>query len=122
MRDMLPTWCNNEVCTLLVILTNIFGSDTLEKLIVDKGALLHLANLLKTHKDGNGSRAVNSVIRRAADAIANLAHQNSIIKTCGRMEGGIPPVVELLEFTNTKIVECNALPTLIPMLPYIMKR
>ncbi|KAK0607653.1 hypothetical protein LWI29_018177 [Acer saccharum] len=109
-----------------------------QQLIVDNGALLHLVNLLKRHRDGNVSRAVNSVIRRAADAITNLAHENSSIKTRVRMEGGIPPLVELLEFTDTKvqraaagalrtlafkndenknqIVECNALPTLILML------
>ncbi|KAK0594807.1 hypothetical protein LWI29_000717 [Acer saccharum] len=92
--------------TLLVTLTNIFGTDTLDEhqqLIVDSGALLHLVNLLKRHKDGNGARAVYSVIRRAADAIANLTHENSSIKTCVRMEGGIPPLVELLEFTDTKV-------------------
>ncbi|XP_021889413.1 ARM REPEAT PROTEIN INTERACTING WITH ABF2 isoform X2 [Carica papaya] len=109
-----------------------------QQLIVDNGALFHLVNLLKRHEDGCGSRAVNSVIRRAADAITNLAHENSSIKTRVRMEGGIPPLVELLEFTDTKvqraaagalrtlafkndenknqIVECNALPTLILML------
>lgn len=38
-------------------------------------------DLLKRHKDGSISRAVNSVIRRAADAITNLAHENSSIKT-----------------------------------------
>lgn len=38
-------------------------------------------DLLKRHKDGSSSRAVNSVIRRAADAITNLAHENSSIKT-----------------------------------------
>lgn len=108
-----------------------------QQLIVDIGALSHLVELLKRHKDGS-SRAVNSVIRRAADAITNLAHENSFIKTRVRMEGGIPPLVELLEFTDTKvqraaagalrtlafkndenknqIVECNALPTLILML------
>ncbi|XP_022955925.1 ARM REPEAT PROTEIN INTERACTING WITH ABF2-like [Cucurbita pepo subsp. pepo] len=108
-----------------------------QQLIVDIGALSHLVELLKRHKDGS-SRAVNSVIRRAADAITNLAHENSCIKTRVRMEGGIPPLVELLEFTDTKvqraaagalrtlafkndenknqIVECNALPTLILML------
>ncbi|XP_022137994.1 ARM REPEAT PROTEIN INTERACTING WITH ABF2 [Momordica charantia] len=108
-----------------------------QQLIVDIGALSHLVDLLKRHKDGS-SRAVNSVIRRAADAITNLAHENSCIKTRVRMEGGIPPLVELLEFTDTKvqraaagalrtlafkndenknqIVECNALPTLILML------
>ncbi|XWS54010.1 hypothetical protein CRYUN_Cryun10bG0051100 [Craigia yunnanensis] len=108
-----------------------------QQLIVDSGALSHLVNLLRRHKDGS-SRAVISVIRRAADAITNLAHENSSIKTCVRMEGGIPPLVELLEFTDAKvqraaagalrtlafkndenknqIVECNALPTLILML------
>ncbi|XP_015573516.1 ARM REPEAT PROTEIN INTERACTING WITH ABF2 isoform X2 [Ricinus communis] len=109
-----------------------------QQLIVDIGALSHLVELLKRHKDGSVSRAVNSVIRRAADAITNLAHENSSIKTRVRVEGGIPPLVELLEFVDTKvqraaagalrtlafkndenkkqIVECNALPTLILML------
>ncbi|KAM7485566.1 hypothetical protein LguiA_001575 [Lonicera macranthoides] len=123
-----------------------------QQLIVDTGALPHLVNLLKRHRDSSGSRAANSVIRRAADAITNLAHENSSIKTrvrffatfCAhldsiiRLEGGIPPLVELLEFTDPKvqraaagalrtlafkndenksqIVECNALPTLILML------
>ncbi|XP_057959324.1 ARM REPEAT PROTEIN INTERACTING WITH ABF2 isoform X1 [Malania oleifera] len=109
-----------------------------QQLIVDNGALPHLVNLLTRHKGGSSSRAVNSVIRRAADAITNLAHENSSIKTRVRLEGGIPPLVELLEFTDTKvqraaagslrtlafkndenknqIVECNALPTLILML------
>ncbi|XP_070666582.1 ARM REPEAT PROTEIN INTERACTING WITH ABF2 isoform X2 [Malus domestica] len=109
-----------------------------QQLIVDTGALAHLVDLLKRHKDSPVSRALYSVIRRAADAITNLAHENSSIKTRVRMEGGIPPLVELLEFADTKvqraaagalrtlafkndenknqIVECNALPTLILML------
>lgn len=98
-------------------------------------------DLLKRHKEGSSSRAVNSVIRRAADAITNLAHENSSIKTrvrfaslCAaalysassflllllfffdhmewiyicRMEGGIPPLVELLEFTDTKVQRAAA--------------
>ncbi|XP_054805964.1 ARM REPEAT PROTEIN INTERACTING WITH ABF2 isoform X1 [Prosopis cineraria] len=109
-----------------------------QQLIVDNGALKHLVDLLKRHKNFSTSRAVNSVIRRAADAITNLAHENSNIKSRVRMEGGIPPLVELLQFTDTKvqraaagalrtlafkndenknqIVDCNALPTLILML------
>ncbi|XP_022722644.1 ARM REPEAT PROTEIN INTERACTING WITH ABF2-like isoform X1 [Durio zibethinus] len=109
-----------------------------QQLIVDSGALPHLVNLLRRQKDGSTSRTVISVIRRAADAITNLAHENSSIKTCVRMEGGIPPLVELLECTDTKvqraaagalrtlafkndenknqIVECNALSSLILML------
>lgn len=55
-----------------------------QQLIVDAGALPHLVGLLKRHRDGQNSRAVNGVIRRAADAITNLAHENSSIKTCVR--------------------------------------
>ncbi|GAU14871.1 hypothetical protein TSUD_46640 [Trifolium subterraneum] len=109
-----------------------------QQLIVDSGALTHLVDLLKRHTNGLTSRAINSLIRRAADAVTNLAHENSNIKTHVRMEGGIPPLVHLLEFSDTKvqraaagalrtlafkndenknqIVECNALPTLILML------
>ncbi|CAK9151067.1 unnamed protein product [Ilex paraguariensis] len=109
-----------------------------QQTIVDAGALPHLVDLLKRDRDGQNSRAINAVIRRAADAITNLAHENSIIKTRVRVEGGIPPLVELLEFIDTKvqkaaagalrtlafkndenknqIVECNALPTLVLML------
>ncbi|GMN48799.1 hypothetical protein TIFTF001_017961 [Ficus carica] len=109
-----------------------------QHLIVDSGALSHLVDLLKIHKNGVNSRAVNGVIRRAADAITNLAHENSSIKNRVRTEGGIPPLVELLHFSDVKvqraaaaalrtlafkndenknlIVECNALPTLILML------
>ncbi|RWR76770.1 arm repeat protein interacting with ABF2 isoform X2 [Cinnamomum micranthum f. kanehirae] len=109
-----------------------------QQLIVDAGALPYLVSMLKRRSGGSSLRAINSVIRRAADAITNLSHENSSIKTCVSMEGGIPPLVELLEFADTKvqraaagalrtlafkndenknqIVECNALPTLILML------
>ncbi|GAU23360.1 hypothetical protein TSUD_334070, partial [Trifolium subterraneum] len=81
---------------------------------------------------------VYSLLRKAADTITNLAHENTSIKTLVRVEGGIPPLVELLEFNDTKvqraaagalrtlafqnaenknqIVQCNALPTLVLML------
>ncbi|CAO2821854.1 unnamed protein product [Amaranthus hypochondriacus] len=109
-----------------------------QQLIVDAGALPLLVDLLKRHKNGLNSRAVTGVIRRAADAITNLAHENSFIKTRVRTDGGIPPLVELLEYSDAKvqravagalrtlafkndenkkqIVECNALPSLILML------
>nr|ACL52434.1 unknown [Zea mays] len=109
-----------------------------QQLVVDAGALPPLVKLLKRQKNTTNSRVVNSVIKRAADAITNLAHENSNIKTSVRMEGGIPPLVQLLEsqdlkvqraaagalrtlaFKNdenkTQIVQCNALPTLILML------
>lgn len=52
-----------------------------QQLIVDAGALPLFVDLLKRHKCGLNSRAVNGVIRRAADAVTNLAHENSSIKT-----------------------------------------
>ncbi|KVI06989.1 hypothetical protein Ccrd_014650 [Cynara cardunculus var. scolymus] len=45
-----------------------------QQFIVGAGALPHL--------DDQNVRTVNSAIRKAADAITNLAHENSIIKTC----------------------------------------
>ncbi|CAI8590146.1 unnamed protein product [Vicia faba] len=109
-----------------------------QQLIVDNGALKHLVDLLKRHNSVLTSRVINSLIRRAANAITNLAHENNSIKTRVRTKGGIPPLVHLLEFADTKvqraaagalrtlafkndenknqIVECNSLPTLILML------
>ncbi|KAK9067621.1 hypothetical protein SSX86_011732 [Deinandra increscens subsp. villosa] len=109
-----------------------------QQLIVDAGALPHLVALLKRQKKCQSPRAVNGVIRKAADAITNLAHENGQIKTLVRIEGGIPPLVELLESTDvkvqraaagalrtlafkndgnkTQIVDCNALPILVLML------
>lgn len=52
-----------------------------QQLIVDNGALKHLVDLLERHNDGLTSRAIASLIRRAADAITNLAHENSSVKT-----------------------------------------
>ncbi|GLT52748.1 hypothetical protein SLA2020_260700 [Shorea laevis] len=109
-----------------------------QQLMVDAGALPFLVNLLKRHKSGGNCYALHGVIKKAADAITNLAHENPNIKNCVRIEGGIPPLVELLAFLDTKmqraaagalrtlafkndenknlIVECNALPTLVLML------
>lgn len=44
-----------------------------------------------------------SVVRRAADAITNLAHENVPIKSRVRAEGGIPPLVILLEAYDAKV-------------------
>ncbi|KAL6214708.1 hypothetical protein ACLB2K_014140 [Fragaria x ananassa] len=110
-----------------------------QHLVVDAGGLSPLIDLLKMHKRCRGSnRAVDGVIRRAADAICSISHENSNIKNLVRTEGGIPPLVELLNFFDTKvqraaagalkilafkndenknqIVECNALPNLVLML------
>ncbi|XP_024388979.1 ARM REPEAT PROTEIN INTERACTING WITH ABF2 isoform X3 [Physcomitrium patens] len=109
-----------------------------QRRIADAGALPLLVALLLRQGGGNSGRVVNGVVRRAADAITNLAHENAHIKTRVRTEGGIPPLVKLLESNDAKvqraaagalrtlafkneanknqIVEGNALPTLILML------
>ena len=60
----------------------------------------HLVSLLKrqrdVHRDGSNSRAVNSVIRRAADAITNLAHENSSIKTRVRFANFVDSFLSIL--------------------------
>ena len=48
------------------------------------------------------------VPRRAADALTNLAHDNSGIKSRVRSEGGIPPLVELLEAADAKVSRAAA--------------
>lgn len=101
---------------------------------MDAGALPHLVGLLKRRLDGQSSRALNGAIRKAADAITNLAHENSSIKTLVRsvslhlfqllfiyfstfssshffmfrVEGGIPPLVELLESSDAKVQRAAA--------------
>ncbi|CAA0828104.1 ARM REPEAT PROTEIN INTERACTING WITH ABF2 [Striga hermonthica] len=106
--------------------------------IVDAGALPVLVDLLKRYRCHSESRAICGVIKEAADAITNLAQENGNIKNFVRVEGGIPLMVELLEFADSEvqnaaagalrtlafknnenknqIVECNALPTLILMM------
>ncbi|KAK7285352.1 hypothetical protein RJT34_20121 [Clitoria ternatea] len=109
-----------------------------QQFIVDAGPLPCLVELLKRHKNSAVSQPISGLLRRVADTITSLAHENTIIKTLVRMEGGIPPLVELLEFNDIKvqraaagalrtlafknndnknqIVELNALPTLVLML------
>ncbi|KAL1351496.1 hypothetical protein HN51_015417 [Arachis hypogaea] len=110
-----------------------------QHLIVDAGALPYIVDLLKRHKTSSIiSPGLVGLLRRLADAITNLAHENTTIKNLVRMEGGIPPLVELLEFNDrnvqkaaagalrtlafkndenkNQIVECKALPTLVLML------
>lgn len=105
-----------------------------QQLIVDSGALPYLIDLLKKRNTASNSRALAGLIRRAADAITNLAHENSNIKTSVRfcivhafetystkilfivsdvdcvfrLEGGIPPLVELLEFDDAKVQRAAA--------------
>lgn len=106
--------------------------------IAAAGALPGLVRLLKQHRMMSMTRSQpgsGGVARRAADAITNLAHENVEIKNLVRQEGGIPPLVQLLEAWDIKvqrasagalrtlafknednknqIVECGALPMLI---------
>lgn len=108
--------------------------------IDSKNGIEQLIPLLKRyHPDDHGqtAEANASMVRRAADTITNLAHENSTIKTMVRDAGGIPPLVKLLDSHDRKvqkaaasalrtlafkngenknqIVECGALPKLIFM-------
>ncbi|CAI0448891.1 unnamed protein product [Linum tenue] len=79
-----------------------------QQVIVDAGALPLLVALLKRHKSHINSGIVPLVIRKATDAITNLAHENSNIKTLVRIEGGIPPLVELLDSVEPKVQRAAA--------------
>ena len=105
--------------------------------IAAAGALPGLVALLKRYPPQLSGSIPPSVARRAADAVTNLAHENNDIKNQVRTEGGIPPLVSLLETRDPKvqraaasalrtlafkndenknqIVECGALPMLIFM-------
>ena len=69
-----------------------------------QGALPGLVGLLKRYVPfGGPPNSGASVVRRAADAITNLAHENVVIKSKVRAEGGIPPLVCLLESYDAKV-------------------
>jgi hypothetical protein len=69
-----------------------------------QGALPGLVALLKRYVPFMGPPNPGaSVVRRAADAITNLAHENVSIKSRVRTEGGIPPLVALLESYDAKV-------------------
>ncbi|KAL0680928.1 hypothetical protein Bca4012_047775 [Brassica carinata] len=109
-----------------------------QQLIVDAGVIAPTVKLLKRRGVCIGCMEANAVLRRAADIVTNIAHDNPRIKNNIRVEGGIPPLVELLDFPDVKvqraaagalrtvsfrndenknqIVELNALPTLVLML------
>lgn len=63
-----------------------------------------MVGILRRHTDNIGCPMPGaSVVRRAADAITNLAHENVPIKSRVRAEGGIPPLVILLEAYDAKV-------------------
>jgi len=111
--------------------------DVNQNRIAKAGALPGLVALLQRYPPQTTGSVPTSVARRAADAVTNLAHENNGIKNQVRVEGGIPPLVSLLETKDPKvkraaasalrtlafknddnknqIVECGALPMLIFM-------
>ena len=75
------------------------------------GALEGLVRLLQQHNLSWTTKAVpgsGGAARRAADAITNLAHENSDIKNMVREQGGIPPLVSLLEAMDLKVQRAAA--------------
>ncbi len=78
--------------------------------IAAAGALPSLVKLLKQHRITSMTKSQpgsGGVARRAADAITNLAHENVDIKNVMRQEGGIPPLVALLEAWDIKVRGCD---------------
>ena len=74
--------------------------------IADAGALPGLVSLLKRYVPFHGPPNTGaSVVRRAADAITNLAHENVVIKSKVRAEEGIPPLVALLDAYDPKVIK-----------------
>ncbi|CAL9229740.1 unnamed protein product [Arabidopsis halleri] len=78
------------------------------QLIVDAGAIVPTVKLLKRRGICGDCMFANAVIRRAADIITNIAHDNPRIKTNTRVEGGIPSLVELLNFLDVKVQRAAA--------------
>ena len=123
-----------EACYAIGLLAS---KDANQNRISEAGALPGLVALLKRYPPQLSGPTPPSVARRAADAVTNLAHENNNIKNLVRTEGGIPPLVALLETRDAKvqraaasalrtlafkndenknqIVECGALPMLIFM-------
>jgi len=112
-----------------------------QQAICDAEALHTLVSIVKRYAQKHDLQLAGSsaqTCRRAADAITNLAHENSNVKNRVRQEGAIPPLVSLLHTVDPKvqravagtlrtlafknednknlIVELEALPLLIQML------
>lgn len=89
--------------------------------IAHSGALEGLVRLLRNYRpqtalppSSRSPSGSGGVARRAADAITNLAHENVDIKNLVREQGGIPPLVFLLDVLDVKVqrAACGALRTL----------
>ncbi|PWA58123.1 ARM REPEAT PROTEIN INTERACTING WITH ABF2 [Artemisia annua] len=100
---LLSSTCLESQRKAALILRQFTVAPEYHQLIVDAKALPHLVALLKRHRDDQNSELINRIIRITVDAITNLARENGIIKTRVRVEGGIPPLVELLESNDAKV-------------------
>ena len=77
-----------------------------QQAICAAGALPTLVSMVKRYAslgDVNLGGISAQTCRRTADAITNLAHENSAIKSKVRQEGGIPPLVSLLNTIDAKV-------------------
>ncbi|XP_010536264.1 PREDICTED: ARMADILLO BTB ARABIDOPSIS PROTEIN 1-like [Tarenaya hassleriana] len=79
-----------------------------QQLIVDAGAIGHVVKLLNRPYVPCGCKAAKSLLRRAADLITHISHENPRIKTIVRTEGCIPPLVKLLNFLDVKVQRAAA--------------
>ena len=84
------------------------SKDVNQNRIAEAGALPGLVALLKRYPPQLSGQVPPSVARRAADAVTNLAHENNSIKNQVRTEGGIPPLVSLLETRDAKVQRAAA--------------
>lgn len=91
-----------EACTSLSVLAN---KPEQQRRITNSDAIAGLVALLKRY---SAQSPAGGVARRAADALTSLAHENAQIKSQVRNEGGIPPLVTLLESTEKKVQRAAA--------------
>eukprot|EP00250_Pteridium_aquilinum_P033843 c6464_g1_i1 orf=165-2756(-) len=82
-----------------------------QRLLIEAGALRPLVSLLKRKGNDADVRTVNGTIRRAVDAISNLACDNKSVQTRLRAEG-VVPILELLGESSDRKVQRAALDAL----------
>lgn len=85
LSDFIFFYMTKYINTDFVYANFILKQPEYQQLMVDAGALHCLVDLLKRHKSGSICQAFTGLLRRAADAITNLAHENISIKTLVRL-------------------------------------
>lgn len=74
-----------------------------QRLLIEAGALRPLVSLLQKKVCDTNARMVNGAIRRAVDAICNLAHDNKSVQSRLRAEGVVTFLEVLLESSDRKV-------------------